>query len=312
MKTLRNIAVVQIKRFARLLMRVSLRLGVLKLLPRNPQVLESHAGCASQGKRQLCVFASFSPTGEMADYVFHNLASLNSSGFDIVFATTAPKIPAADLARLKKICLRVLRRKNTGYDFGSWKAGLFYADVDLQAYKQLILTNDSYYGPLFPWAEMLSKGQTDLYGITDSYGIAYHLMSYFVLYNEKILHSKQFTHYWRDVRMIPTILKTLIIYAYEVGMSQKFQQDGFSISAYCPEKDLLDTMPENRHLLGQTITVHRFWRELIENMHCPILKVDVFWRVLGGAADPAWKKIVQRAGYDISLIERHQNRKSAQ
>lgn len=293
-------------------MRVSLRLGVLKLLPRNPQVLENHTGSPSQEKYRLCIFASFSGTGEVADYVFHNLAALSASGFDIIFVTTAAKINDADLTALRKICLRVLRRKNTGYDFGSWKAGLFHSGIDLQQYKQLILTNDSYYGPLFPWSDALAKASTDLYGITDSYGIQYHLMSYFVLYNERILHSAPFKKYWQDVRMIPTMLKTLIIYAYEVGLSQKFQQDGFSISAHCPEKSLFDAMPDNRHLFGQTITVHRFWRELIENMHCPILKVDVFWRVLAGAADPAWKKIVQKAGYDVSLIERHQKRKTVQ
>ena len=263
-------------------------------------------------RRSASIFASFSATGEVADYVVYNITALRAAGFDVVFVTTAAEISAADLGRLSKVCLRVLRRANTGYDFGSWKAGMFYAGMDLKDYDQLLLTNDSYYGPLHPWAQVLAKANTDLYGITDSYGVAYHLMSYFVLYNKEILHSPQFNKYWRDVRMIPTILKTLIIYAYEVGMSQKFQKDGFSISAYCPEKSLFDTMPENRHLFGQTITVHHFWRELIEDMHCPILKVDVFWRVLGGTADPAWKKVVRKAGYDASLIERHQSRKSVQ
>lgn len=273
MKALRNTLVAQIKRFARFLMRVSLRLGVLKLLPRNPRVLENHAGCKALGKRRLCIFASFSAAGEVADYVFHNIAALRAAGFDVVFVTTAAQISAADRERLSKICLQVLRRANTGYDFGSWKAGMYYAGIDLKDYDKLLLTNDSYYGPLHPWPKVLAKVKTDLYGITDSYGVAYHLMSYFVLYNERVLRSEQFLRYWQDVRMIPTLLKTLIIYAYEVGMSQKFQKDGFSISAYCPEKSLFDTMPENRHLFGQTITVHHFWRELIENMHCPILKV---------------------------------------
>lgn len=305
MQKIRSNLIIQIKRLARFFMRISLRLGVLKLLPRNPHVLENQAGCAAQGKQRLCVFASFSGTGEVAEYVFHNLSALKATGFDVIFVTTAAKISAADLARLSQNCLRVLRRKNTGYDFGSWKAGLFYAGIDLLQYKQLILTNDSYYGPVYPWAEALAKADTDLYGITDSYGIAYHLMSYFVLYNAKILHSQQFRSYWLDVRMIPTVLKTLIIYAYEVGLSQKFQKDGFSISAYCPEKSLFDTMPESRDLLGKTIIVHRFWRELIENMHCPILKVDVFWRVLDAAADTSWRKTLQDAGYEVALIEQH-------
>ncbi|MFO1470141.1 MAG: rhamnan synthesis F family protein [Turneriella sp.] len=292
-----------IKRFARFFMRVVMRLKLLKFFPSDPRVSENFAGRLNSGKKRLCVFASYSATGEVADYVLHNLAALADCGFDIVFVTTAAVLQPADREKLTTLCMRVLRRQNTGYDFGSWKAGLFSAGIDYKAYDQLLMTNDSYYGPLSPWSEVFNKASTDLYGITDSYGIQYHLMSYFVLYNRNILHSTEFDRQWRNVRMIPTIMKTLIIYAYEVGMSQKFQRAGFSISAFCAEKDLFEKIPEHKHLFNKTIIVHRFWRELIERMRCPILKVDTFWRVLGG--DETWKAVLGHTGYDITLIERH-------
>jgi lipopolysaccharide biosynthesis protein len=294
----------KIRQIARFIMRAVVRLRLLWIFPKCPRVLEAHGGIKPSGSKRLCVFASFAKTGMIEEYVFYNLGALQKTGFDILFVTTSPRISDIDLQRLKKTCVRILRRENIGYDFGSWKAGLFNSGIDWKEYDQLLLTNDSYYGPLFPWSEALSAAQSDLYGITDSYGISYHLMSYFVLYNKRALRSVEFKRYWEGVRMVPTLLKTLIIYAYEVDMSQKFQKSGFSVSAYCPEKDLLEKFPAQRHLLGQTIVVHSFWRELIELMRCPILKTDTFWRVL--QADSAWKPAFRDTKYDINLIERHQ------
>jgi lipopolysaccharide biosynthesis protein len=294
----------QLKSVARLLMRTMVRLRLLWVFSTDARVLEKFVGAPPGKKKRLCIFASFSRHSRLEDYVFNNLASLQKQGFAIVFVTTSEKMQADDLARLKALCSHVLRRANTGYDFGSWKAGLLSADIDYRDYDQLLLTNDSYYGPLYPWKQVLAKAKTDLYGITDSYGIAYHLMSYFVLYNRKALHSAEFLKYWSGVRMIPTLLKTLIIYAYEVDMCQKFQRRGFTVSAYCSERELFDALPKHQHLFNKTIIVHRFWRELIETLRCPILKVDVFWRVLPG--DSSWRGVIEKTGYPVRLIDAHQ------
>lgn len=294
----------RIKAAARFAMRLTAKLRLLWIFPGNPKVLQMHGGTTPAQNRRLCIFASFSRTGRVEEYVTYNLKALQDMGFDIVFVTTSHIMREDDLRRLQGMCVRVVLRANTGYDFGSWKAGLFYSGIDYLKYDQLLLTNDSYYGPLYPWSEILSQARTDLYGITDSYGIAYHLMSYFVLYNKNVLHSTEFRSYWQGVRMVPTLLKTLIIYAYEVGMSQQFQKAGYAISAWCPERVLFQHLPQEQHLFGQTITVHYYWRELIELMRCPILKTDTFWRVFQGKA--TWRPVVQQTGYDNRLIDQHQ------
>jgi lipopolysaccharide biosynthesis protein len=294
----------RLKALARLFMRTMVRLRLLWIFPSDPRVLETHAGAAFRKKKRLCVFAGFSRASRIEDYVLYNLESLRREGFDIVFVTTSEKIEKNDLERLIKLCVRILRRANVGYDFGSWKAGLFDAGINYHDYDQLLLTNDSYYGPLYPWKRVLPEARTDLYGITDSYGIAYHLMSYFVLYNRRVLHSPDFERNWKGVRMVPTLLKTLIIYAYEVGICQKFQKAGFSASAYCTEREFFKRLPQHQQLFNRTIIVHRFWRELIEKMHCPTLKVDTFWRVLPG--DISWRKVLKKTDFPIKLIDAHQ------
>lgn len=294
----------KLKSLARLVMRLIVRLRLLWIFPRDPHVIENDTGTKTQGKKRLCVFASFSRRQRVEDYVLYNLAELRKSGFDIVFVTTSLHLNANDLAKLKNNCVRIIRRTNIGYDFGSWKAGIFFSGMNHREYDQLLLTNDSYYGPFFSWKQLLAHANSDLYGITDSHGIAYHLMSYFVLYNRRALHSADFERNWKAVRMVPTLLKTLIIYAYEVNMCQNFQKSGYTISAFCSERALFEKLPKHNGLFNKTIIVHRFWRELIETLCCPILKVDTFWRVLPG--DSSWRRVVKNTGYPLKFIENHQ------
>lgn len=284
-------------------------LRVYKIFSKNPQVLECHKFPERAQARGLCIFASYSGKNQVEDYVFNYLSTLVNCGFDIAFITTSERLTPADRDKLGKLCVRVMRRKNVGYDFGSWKAGLFHANLNLEAYDRVLLTNDSYYAPLYPLTEALAKVDSDIFGITDSFEIQYHMMSYFVLYSEKILNSSSFKKQWKDVRMIPTRLKTLVIYLYEVGMSQKFQRKGFTIAAYCGVKDLCHRIGNPQIPVSSINTVHRYWKELIEKMRCPILKVDIFWRFLDPQGDESWKEVVRKTGYDENLILNHQQSK---
>lgn len=291
------------------IIRMMISLRIYKIFPKNPKILECHEfpGCVRTSK--LCIFASYSRKNLVEDYVFAYLAALSRCGFDIIFVTTADILAPSDIQRLGQFCTRVVRRENTGYDFGSWKAGLLDSGLDAFGYDQVLLTNDSYYAPLFPISEALNKPTSDIYGITDSFEIQYHLMSYFVLYTGKILKSEAFRQQWQDIRMIPTRLKTLIIYLYEVGMCQKFRKQGFSVNAYCRVEDLINQIGNVRLPLSRINTVHRYWKELIEKMRCPILKVDLFWRFFDPQGDESWRTIVRKTGYDENLILRHRQDK---
>lgn len=299
----------RLKQFVRLVIRATIPLRVYKIYSKNPQVLECHKFPQRTHAKYLCIFASYSGKGHVEEYVFNYLSTLVNCGFDIAFVTTSERLTLADLDKLSMLCVRVIRRKNVGYDFGSWKAGLFHANISLDTYERVLLTNDSYYAPLFPLTEALAKVNSDIFGITDSFEIQYHMMSYFVLYSKRILNSVSFMNQWKDVRMIPTRLKTLVIYLYEVGMSQKFQRKGFTIAAYCGVKDLCNYIGNPQIPLSRINTVHRYWKELIEKMRCPILKVDIFWRFLTPQGDESWREVVRKTGYDENLILYHQQNK---
>jgi len=273
------------------------------VFPRNPKILEITDGCVMDPlSASLCIFASFSRTGEIADYIFFHLESLKEQNFDIIFVTTAKVISAQSMRRLKSTCIKIIHRKNIGLDFGSWKAGLFYSGVELRAYERLLLANDSCYGPLFPLDAVLQSNEADVYGLTDSFEISYHIMSYFVIYHKKIFQSAAFINLWKNVRMLPASLKDLIVLRYEVGMSKFYLQNGYLLKAYCSTKKIL----EETHIPFEKLTdvniTRSHWRYLIENKHLPMIKRDIFQVLFKKDNDWTWRDVIAQTGYDIKLI----------
>ena len=112
-----------------------------------------------KNSKRLCVFAHFNPQFRVAEYVFYYLQRLHDDvNADIIFSSTSA-IPTADRARLEALCLYIVIRKNQGYDFGSWQDGLHaLSHEQLLEYDEIIIANDSCYGPLVPltevWGEM--------------------------------------------------------------------------------------------------------------------------------------------------------------
>ncbi|MFZ5630141.1 MAG: rhamnan synthesis F family protein [Spirochaetota bacterium] len=219
--------------------------------------------------------------------------------------STSDKLSPEAIHLIRPLCYKIMLRENIGYDFGSWKCGLLYSGINLRDFDELLLTNDSVYAPMFPLNTVLAGLKADMNGITDSYEINYHIMSYFVLYKKAVFHSENFIQKWRAVRMLPNSLKGLIIELYEIGMSQYFKASGHSLAAWIP----VDTLKEKYDLpldLNKFNSVHMLWRELIRNERCPIMKVDLFSRFIKNGKFSDWKEIVAETKYPIEHILKHQ------
>lgn len=275
-------------------------------MPENPRARQTFLGATANDTRgDLCIFAHYSRTNHVSPHVFHYLQAIYESNFSIVFVSTADHLSEESLAKLRQICMKIVIRKNIGYDFGSWKCGLLYCDLDLKRYNRLLLTNDSIYAPLYPLREALTTMNADMNGITDSYEIKYHLMSYFILYNKSIFHTDNFLQKWRTVRMLPNILKGLIIELYEIGISQFFLNDGYSLHAYLPVKKLAEKYVPSKQLESIN-SVHMLWPQLVAYERCPIMKVDLFPRFIKQGQFNDWRSHLKLTDYPIELITQHQ------
>ena len=87
----------------------------------------------------------------------------------MIFVSTA-KLNENEMRSLGAYVDSIIVKENSGYDFGSWKAGL-RSEEDLRKYDEIVICNDSVYGPLWPIGVAFKKMETrdcDFWGITAS------------------------------------------------------------------------------------------------------------------------------------------------
>jgi len=183
------------------------------------------------------IYAHFSSSERVNPHVFTTLRALRDLGFSIVFVTTSP-VDAPSQKDLDALCARCLFTENIGYDFYAWKKGMEVAAP--AECSQLLLMNSSVLGPLRPLDRVfaaMAKRKPDFWGITDSQEIRYHVQSYFLVFERRILQSEVFASFWRD--LVPVSERQQVIYRYETQLTRLFNQHGFSSDSYLSRRKIL-------------------------------------------------------------------------
>ncbi|WP_157879014.1 rhamnan synthesis F family protein [Pararhodospirillum photometricum] len=284
------------------------------------------------GARRVAVFVHFDRGGTVHDYVDHHLRLLENVGYAIVFVSNAPVLSAATLESLKPRCALILRRENVGYDFGAYKEGIA-AIPDLSVVDDLLLANDSVYGPFHHPAHILEKmppENADLWGATDSWEFSFHLQSYYLRFHRTAVQSAAFSEFWSSVRYVQS--KTWVVRRYEIGLTQALTRAGLRCRAAYPYRQaaaaLVETMlangkaiegldPVRKEFLLQLFRyvdtgvplngTHFFWDYMIARMGFPFIKRDLLQK------NPAhiplvsyWEKVVSDSSdYKTDLILHH-------
>lgn len=207
----------------------------------------------------------------------------------------------------------VIVRPNEGYDAGAYKdviMRLIKTGV-LSKYDQLILFNDTIYGFFYPLTEMFriidSEKEVDMWGMTEHSGIGehkgrhllWHLQGYFLVINKRLLHSMDFSSFWRGLKYPETY--TDAIFDFEIGISRYFLNKGYTLkSIYSPEKI---NVPKNNNF-GNLYFSHAY--ELVVKAGCPVLKVKSIENISGIGA---LRYLEQNNLYDSSAIWEHYRRR---
>lgn len=239
---------------------------------------------AHEPNQAWCVYSHFDADGDVQGYVLEALKRIKASGLKIVVMSTSPRISEDGLKEMARYATTVILRENIGYDFGSYKLGIAYLKEIKAKPNQLLITNDSVYGPFHSLKPILKKAKEfDVYGLTDSIDINYHLQSYFLIYGERVLKSRAFIEFWNRVELFDTndkSFKQKIINEYEVGGSQYFLKKKFTLGAafgfkalaqsawakYTHEIDIAQKEPgfKVKYFNPGNNTTHFYWRDLIQ------------------------------------------------
>lgn len=178
--------------------------------------------------RPLCFYAAYDTQG-VKDYVLD--AVRRYSAFSDVYVHYANELSAKDKARLENYALGVFAYRHDEYDFGSWKRLLLLNRKKLSSYEQLILTNDSNYGPLFDMGDILhAMRKKPFWGITLNLNVFPHVQSYFLSVSKSVFSTSVFMRFFESVTHEKS--KHDICEKYEIGLSRLIFNLGYPLSSY--------------------------------------------------------------------------------
>ena len=160
------------------------------------------------------VYFHFDPHHQVRDYVVAALSSLRPHANHILLVSNSP-ISEVDRARLATCCDEILPRPNEGLDAGAYRAGLEHLGWErLADFDELILTNHTYYAPLRPWEEVLTRaagwGDISFWGMTEhatmrphpflaQRELPRHLQSHWIAVRRRLLTDSAFREYWEQM-----------------------------------------------------------------------------------------------------------------
>lgn len=150
-----------------------------------------------------------------------------------------------------------------------------YSLDKLRQFDELVLVNDSCYGPLYSLAQVfdeMEQRNADFWGITNQYPcfnplgessaekyLPYHILSNFLVVRSRLLHSEDFMRFW------DSLLK------YEVWFTSYFMELGYTCDSFI---DTIALTPREADCNLLHMNHNAF--ELIEQYKCPFIKRECF------------------------------------
>lgn len=233
----------------------------------------------------LLLFVHFDKDNRVESYVV-DLVRYYQKCFDadVVFISNS-SFEAFTESFLEEDVFGFIQRKNVGLDFYAWKKAIDIFKEEMGHTGDLILANDSVYGPIFPGKALYSldrgSDRPRIVGATDSFEIQYHLQSYLLVFNKPCKQTSEFSDFWKSVKCLG--LKHKIVQFYEVGLTQYFLKSGVDIDPIVKYERLRDSCHEEKASYVNSSFDHRkkpmnptnyFAKELVENFEFPLLKVS--------------------------------------
>ena len=231
-----------------------------------------------------CIFAHYDRENIVDEYVYFYLLELLTVVQKLVFVTVSD-ISIEDIKRLEKLNIDVIKRKNIGYDFYSYKVGI--ESFEFEQYDQLIICNESVFGPIYPLIELfdvMDNKICDFWGITESKSYSYHLQSYFICYRKTVLTAEFFHDFWLNLKAIED--KKELISAYEIGLSQLLYSNELKSEVFINyQPTIIDKnrifikfyIPEKLRLvrLFKIVFLKNYWEHMSGNMNLSIGLWDI-------------------------------------
>lgn len=256
--------------------------------------------------RRLLIYVVYDVRGEVETYIPYALRGLREHVSHILVVVNGD-LTAEGRRALETCSDEILVRENRGFDIWGYKDGLDSVGDSISAYDEVILANDTWYGPIRPFGpvfERLDRQALHFWGMTDHARVEphpftrtgylpYHLQSYWVAVRREMFSSATWQDYWRDLPEMTSYEDAVV--KHEGVFTEHFTQEGFIGEVAFP---IITEEAENYPVL--------YARQLLD-AGCPTLKRRPFFQwpahldrlaVIG-----RWTlEFADESGYPIDLI----------
>lgn len=242
--------------------------------------------------REVALFVTHSPHGQLKPHVRHYLDSLKRQGIAVVLIVAADR-PFSTDTDLVNAMDGLFVRCNEGYDFAAW-AHVLRLHPELYDAKILYFLNDSLFGPTndAAFGDLLTKvrnSTADFVGLTESYERGWHIQSYFLALKPRALSAVALHKFINGI--VSQTDKDKVITEYEIRFAPTLKAAGFNCEAIFAST----TEVENRTIFH--------WKALFMEGF-PFIKVTTVRDSRPGVETSDWREVLAGQGYDVSLAER--------
>jgi len=181
----------------------------------------------AKGGGSIAIISAFRPIGVSNRATSDYARALQRAGFTVVVVDTS-----ADPLQTNFGADLVVHRINEGWDFASWDTARELLSDDLNGAREVLLTNDSCFGPfaeLGPLLDRIRSKNFDVTSLTDGWFGGYHLQSNFLLFRGGAIKSDPLGRFFEGYGF--PRLKSSIVRDGEIGLSQFLLADGLEIGA---------------------------------------------------------------------------------
>ena len=240
--------------------------------------------------KRICLFAGYDNKNIIHDYVVYYIKELSTVAD--VYYMADNKISDDEKAKITPYVKEAYGFNHKKYDFGSWQELIKIIGWEkISEYDELIIANDSVFGPLYPIKELFEKlekdRQWDVCGINKHNLIKWHLSSYFLVFRKNAHTSDIFKNHFSNINIESR--SDHVIEKYEIPFTYKFYSNGFVTKSYVDHVGL----------------DHSKWKDYILN-GMPFIKKKVFLDCIRYKYIDGWREfVVENTQYPLHLMEEY-------
>lgn len=232
--------------------------------------------------RRLGIFIFFDIESVIDDYVLFMLDSLKEAVDDLIVVSNS-YLPNEELEKFLKYTDKIEVRDNYGLDAAAFKYIYDkYGQEYFSQYDEVILCNDTFYGPFEPYKSIVKKMEKrdiDFWGLTanydseDGYGtmeygyIPAHIQTFFIAFRNSVLTSSAFDNYWTNYDVKHMLSFSDVVMKHELTFTNYLEKNGFCWDTYLDLKYFKsDIKEQNYNIYGYSTN------NLVRNFNCPFIK----------------------------------------